>query len=156
MGRKPDSSFSKFTRMLGRTVDNPAVQEVPKQYFPYNIYTNETTGLTNIKVDETQYTPEELTAMMLTHVKDMTNHFGGKTIKDCVITVPSFFTQHEKEALYTAAEIADLNVLSLIEENTAAALQYGIDRPNENGTVLFFNMGAGSTQGILIPSLPLL
>lgn len=63
-------------------------------------------------MDETQYTPEELTAMLLQHVKDMTLAFGGKAIKDCVLTVPSFFTQHEKDALYTAAEIADLKVLA--------------------------------------------
>lgn len=147
IGRKPESSFAKVFRMMGRSVDHPLVQEVPKQYFPYTIYKNETTGLTTLKVDETQYTPEELVAMMLQHVKDMTHAFGGHNIKDCVITVPASFTQHEREALYTAAEIADLKVLSLIEENTAAALHYGIDRVFEQPqTVLYYNMGAGSVQ----------
>lgn len=147
IGRKPESSFAKVFRMLGRSVDHPLVQEVPKQYFPYTIYKNETTGLTTLKVDETQYTPEELVAMMLQHVKDMTHAFGGHNIKDCVITVPASFTQHEREALYTAAEIADLKVLSLIEENTAAALHYGIDRTfDQPQTVLYYNMGAGSVQ----------
>ena len=86
-------------------------------------------------------------AMILNHVKEMTLNFGGKKIKDCVITVPSSFTQHERAAVYTAAEIADLNILTLIEENTAAALHYGIDRVFETPyNVLFYNMGAGSTQ----------
>jgi hypoxia up-regulated 1 len=147
IGRKPESSFAKVFRMLGRSADHPLVQEIPKQYFPYSIYANESTGITHLKIDDTHYTPEELVAMMLQHVKDMTQAFGGHSIKDCVITVPSSFTQHEREALYTAAEIADLKVLSLIEENTAAALHYGIDNIFETPqTVLYYNMGAGSVQ----------
>eukprot|EP01039_Chlorochromonas_danica_P006723 gene6723-7432_t len=147
MGRKPEASFSKFFRMLGRSVDHPAVKEVSSQYFPYNIYRNETSSLTSISVEDEAYTPEELLAMMLQHVKDITANFGGKVIRDCVITVPSSFSQHEKAALYTAAEIADLKVLSLIEENTAAALHYAIDRTFDKPTVvLYYNMGAGSTQ----------
>lgn len=135
MGRKPELTFAKANRMLGRTVDHPLVQEITKkQFFPYKIYANETTGNTCIQVDDiesTYYTPEELIAMMMQHAKDMTAAFGGNVIKDCVITVPSSFTQHERRALYTAADIADLRVLSLIEENTAAALHYGIDRVSE-------------------------
>jgi len=84
---------------------------------------------------------------MMQHAKDMTVNYGGQSIKDCVITVPSHFTQHERRALYTAAEIADLRVLSLIEENTAAALHFGIDRVFETPhTVLYYNMGAATTQ----------
>ena len=167
MGRKPDVTFAKFYRMLGRSADHPLVQEVLKQYFPYEIFTNEvrmelvdyqkyafsyiillqTTKGSYMKMDDTYYTPEELIAMFLNHVKEMTLNFGGKKIKDCVITVPSSFTQHERAAMYTAAEIADLNILTLIEENTAAALHYGIDRVFDTPyNVLFYNMGAGSTQ----------
>lgn len=148
IGRKPEVSFAKVYRMLGRHVEHPLVQEIPnQQYFPYSIYANETTGISHLKVDDSQYTPEELIAMMLQHVRDMTHAFGGHNIRDCVITVPSSFTQHEREALYTAAEIADLKVLSLIEENTAAALHHGIDRTFETPqNVLYYNMGAGSVQ----------
>lgn len=147
MGRKPELSFAKIYRMLGRVAEHPLVQEIPKQYFPYEIYTNQTSKNTCIKLEDTYYTPEELIAMILNHVKEMTLNFGGKKIKDCVITVPSSFTQHERAAVYTAAEIADLNILSLIEENTAAALHYGIDRVFDTPyNVLFYNMGAGTTQ----------
>ena len=168
MGRKPELTFAKFYRMLGRSADHPLVQEVLKQYFPYEIFTNQvritvveilisfdsydilsrkTTKGSYLKMEDTYYTPEELIAMFLNHVKEMTLNFGGKKIKDCVITVPSSFTQHERAAMYTAAEIADLNILTLIEENTAAALHYGIDRVFDTPyNVLFYNMGAGSTQ----------
>ena len=73
--------------------------------------------------------------MMMQYAKDITQNHGGKVIKDCVLTVPSSFTQHERMAIYAAADIANLRVLSLIEENTAAALHYGIDRYN---TVQYF------------------
>lgn len=147
MGRKPEVTFANIYRFLGRTADHPIVQEVKNQYFPYQIYTNETTGATTFKVDDTQYTPEELMALILQHVKDMSEAFGGKAIKDCVITVPSSFTQHEREAVYTAADIADLKVLTLIEENTAAAVHYALDRTFDNpANVMFFNMGAGQLE----------
>ena len=149
MGRKPELTFAKLYRMIGRTPEHPLVKEITEEhYFPYKIYANEThSQATTLQVAETHYTPEELMAMMLQHVKDMTQNFGGKAIKDCVITVPSSFTQHERNAVYTAAEIADLKVLSLIEENTAAALHYGMDRTFEEPTVvMYYNMGAGSVQ----------
>mmetsp|Transcript_28468 Transcript_28468/g.48847 ORF Transcript_28468/g.48847 Transcript_28468/m.48847 type:complete len:933 (-) Transcript_28468:116-2914(-) len=147
MGRKPELTFSNIYRMMGRTADHPIMQEFKSQYFPHQIYTNETTGATTLKLEDTQYTPEELMALILQHVKDMSEAHGGKAIKDCVITVPSYFTQHEREAVYTAADIADLKVLSLIEENTAAALHYSLDRTFETPThVMFFNMGAGATD----------
>jgi len=147
MGRKPESSFEKMFRGIGREFNHPLVKEIVDQYHPYNIYKNDSTGLTTIQVEQANYTPEELIAMILQHVKDMANNFGGHSIKDCVITVPSYFTQHEKDALFTAAQIADLKVLSLIEENTAAALQYGMDNTFDQPTnILFYNMGAGSVQ----------
>lgn len=148
MGRKPDLTFTKFFRALGRSANHRFVQELKtSQYFPFEYYANQTSDHLTLKVDQTYYTPEELIAMMLQHVVDMTQAFGGHQIKDCVITVPSYFTQHEKEALYTAAEIADLKVLNLIEENTAAALHYGMDRTFDTPqTVLYYNMGASSVQ----------
>lgn len=147
MARKPEVVFSKFFRMIGKTETNPRVSELKKQYFPYEIYTNGTSFLVSIPAGETSYTPEELLAMMMTHIKDITKEYIGSVVKDCVITVPMSFTQHERHALYTAAEIADLNVLSFIDENSAAALHFGIDRVfDEPHNVLFYNMGSGSIQ----------
>jgi len=150
--KKPESTFVKLNRAIGRSTDHPLIQEYKQQFFPYEIYSNETTGKTLFKQEETYYSPEELLAMMMQHAKDITAASGVKGIKDCVLTVrkslikyityviffliscclfeqvPSSFTQHERAALYAAADIADLRVLSLIEENTAAALHYAIDR----------------------------
>ena len=151
MGRKPELTMARFSRILGHSPDHPLVNELKSHYFPYNVYENETNHLTSIQVEETYYTPEELIAMMLQHVKQLTFNHGGKVVKDCVLTVPSSFTQHERSALYTAASIADLNILSLIEENTAAALQYGIDRVFEQPhTILFYNLGSSSLQVTIV------
>jgi hypoxia up-regulated 1 len=79
-------------------------------------------------------------------VQDITKAFGGQAVRDCVITVPSFATAHERRALLAAAEVAGLKVLSLMEENTAAALHYGKDNVFDNKTVLYYNMGAAATQ----------
>lgn len=147
MARKPELTFARLTRTLGRAFDHPIVQELNKNYFPYEFYKNETSGRTCVKQEETYYTPEDLLAMMMQHAKDMTTNYGGKVIKDCVLTVPSSFTQHERASLFAAADIAELRVLSLIEENTAAALHYGIDRVfEEPHTVLYYNLGANSLQ----------
>lgn len=86
--------------------------------------------------------------MVLSHAKDITSAYGVEgNISDCVLTVPSFFTQHERRALLDAAALADLNVLALIDENTAAGLHFGIDRiDEEQQNIVFYNMGASALQ----------
>ena len=109
----------------------------------------------NLEIDggKESYTPEELVAMVLGHAKEITNAYGeekGTTlgnIRDCVLTVPSFATQVERQALMDAAELADLNVLSLIDENTASALNFGMDKMYDDAQIIiFYNLGASSLQ----------
>lgn len=95
------------------------------------------------------YSAEELVAMTLQDAIRLASDEAGMPVKDVVLTVPVFFTQKQRQALLDAAEIAGLNVLSLINENTAAAVQFGIDldhAANTTKTVIFYNMGASSTQ----------
>jgi len=101
-----------------------------------------------ISVEGNEFTPEELVAMVLTHVKDFTKAYGATgNVKDMVVTVPSFYTQREREAVMDAVSLAEFNLLGLIDENTAAALHYGIDRVEEQDkNVLFYNLGASSLQ----------
>ena len=150
MSRKPELTFTKLLRMLGKPHDHANVQVLnEKQYFATKMVMNETSGVAGLQLnEETLYTPEELVGMMLQYAKDITRDYSnGQSIKDCVITVPSSFTQHERRALYDTAALVDLKILSLIEENTAAALHFGIDRVfEEPHNVLFYNMGSGTTQ----------
>lgn len=119
-----------------------------ERHYPISPVYNETRSGVCLHIDGRTFTPEELVAMVLTHAKDITNAFGVPgEVKDCVLTVPSFYTQHERRALLDAAALADLNVLALIDENTAAGLHYGIDRIEEEPrNILFYNMGASALQ----------
>ena len=148
MARKPQLTPSQMSVMLGREADHPSVQVLKERHYHFTPTYNETRSGVCLSIDGKEFTPEELVAMVLTHAKDITAAYGVTSpLKDCVLTVPSFYTQHERRALLDAAVLADLNVLALINENTAAALHYGIDRIDEKPqTYLFYNMGAGSLQ----------
>lgn len=111
----------------------------------------------NVQTDN--FTPEELIAMVLSHAQEIAVKYaaeaGGaelKTIKDCVITVPSFLTDAERRSYLDAAHLAGLNVLVLMDETVAAAVQYSMDKTFADGplTMLFYNMGAVSTQVAIV------
>ena len=148
MARKPHLTPSQMSVMLGREADHPSVQMLKERHYHFTPSYNETRSGVCLTIDGKDFTPEELVAMVLTHAKDITAAYGVTSpLKDCVLTVPSFYTQHERLALLDAAELAELNVLALINENTAAALHFGIDRIDEKPqNYLFYNMGAGSLQ----------
>lgn len=100
-----------------------------------------------------EYTPEELTAMILNHAEEITIAYGKEKghvlgeVRDIVLTVPSFATQAERRALLDAAKLGNFNVLSLIDENTASALNFGMDKVYEEPQIiLFYNLGASSLQ----------
>ncbi|CAG2256140.1 HYOU1 [Mytilus edulis] len=103
---------------------------------------------------ETFYSPEELIAMLLEKGREYAETFTDQSIKDCVITVPAYFTQAERKGILSAAELIDLNVLQLISDNAAVALNYGVFRRKEfNGTVqyyMFYDMGATSTTATIV------
>ena len=124
-----------------------------ERHYPHVPIYNETRYGTYVSVNKHDYTAEELVSMVLMHAKDITKAYGEEkgaslgTIKDVVLTVPSFATQHERMALLDAAALADLNVLALIDETTAAALQYGMDKIEEQPKIIvFYNLGAFSLQ----------
>jgi hypoxia up-regulated 1 len=98
-----------------------------------------------------RFSAEEATAMYLAHIKEFSELHTSSPVRDAVLTVPMFSTQAERIALIDAADLAGLNVLGIVEENTAAAIHYGIDRI-ENGThtLLLYNMGSASTQLSLV------
>ena len=98
--------------------------------------------------DARVYSPEELFAMILTHCKENGERHGSTKVSALSLTVPNFYNQFQRLAIIDAVEITGMSLLSLIDENGAAAIQYVLDRSfTENVTnILFFNMGAGSTQ----------
>lgn len=148
IARKPTFTPYSMNMLLGRDESHPVVKGLADRHNPLPASYNATRSGVCLTVSSTSYTPEELVAMVLTHAKDFTVADGVTApIKDCVLTVPCFYTQHERRALLDAATLAGLNVLALIDETTAAGLHYGIDRIEEEPlNVLFYNMGASSVQ----------
>ncbi|CAG0915624.1 unnamed protein product [Notodromas monacha] len=149
--RFPKQAYIYLLDVLGKTPDNPLVQQFLKRFPQYEIVADPETGLAVFRHDEnTLYSPEELIAMILNKGREYAQEFvEQKPIKDVVITVPAFFNQAERRAMLRAAELANLKVLQLINDNTAAALNYGIFRRKEftetPQRILFFDMGASST-----------
>ena len=162
LSRKPEQAYARLTEFLGRSDSHPAVTTLlRKSYLPTTVRFNATRGALALGAPAattqeyggtwTEWTPEELVAMILSYAKDITRAYGGNVVRDCVITVPTFATQLEREALLVAAELADMRVLSLIEANTAAALQFGLDRKyEETKVILFYNAGSESVQASLV------
>ncbi|KAK2388427.1 heat shock cognate 70 kDa protein [Trifolium repens] len=118
-------------------------------YLPFEAKEDSSRGTVNFVVDKngTEYSPEELVAMVLTYAANLAEFHSKISIKDAVIAVPPYFGQAERRGLLQAAELAGINVLSLINEYSGAALQYGIDKDfsNESRHVVFYDMG--SSQG---------
>ncbi|MDE9365593.1 molecular chaperone DnaK [Luteipulveratus sp. YIM 133132] len=96
------------------------------------------------EIDGKKYTPQEISARILQKLKRDAESYLGDTVTDAVITVPAYFDDHERQATKEAGEIAGLNVLRIINEPTAAALAYGLDRGKEDELILVFDLGGGT------------
>jgi molecular chaperone DnaK len=96
------------------------------------------------EIDGKQYTPQEISARILQKLKRDAEQYLGDTVTDAVITVPAYFNDAERQATKEAGEIAGLNVLRIINEPTAAALAYGLDKGKEDELILVFDLGGGT------------
>ena len=97
-----------------------------------------------IDIDGTKYTPQEISARILMKLKRDAEAYLGDTVTDAVITVPAYFNDAQRQATKEAGTIAGLNVLRIVNEPTAAALAYGLDKEGKEETVLVFDLGGGT------------
>lgn len=147
--RRPQTAYSQIRRFLGATPDHPQVVSLlQEEYFPYTLLQNVTRGTVSLEHENKKvFHAEELVAMVFSHARQITDAFAEAPVKDWVITVPSFFSQAQRQAMLDAAEISGVRVLSLINENTAAALQHAVHSTfTEPRRILFYNMGSTSLQ----------
>nr|XP_026494052.1 hypoxia up-regulated protein 1 isoform X1 [Vanessa tameamea] len=152
--RFPKNSYKYLLDLLGKPYDHPLVQAYKERFPYYEIAPTDRGTPEFIHDDNTKYTPEELVAQLLAKAKDFAEISHGQPITECVITIPGYFNQVERRAMKEAASLAGLNVLQLINDYTAIAINYGIFRRKEiNETAwhaLFFDMGAASTKAALV------
>jgi len=141
-------------RFIGRTWADPIVQaEAKKMSYQVTDKDGKPSFQVNYKGEDKSFSPEEVSAMILTKMKETAEQYLGETVTDAVVTVPAYFTDSQRQATKDAGRIAGLNVLRIINEPTAAALAYGLDKTNDGEkNVLIVDCGGG-THDISILSL---
>jgi len=138
---KPKETIFSIKRLMGRKYSDASVAYDMK-WLPYNIKSGRD-GMAMVEVQGRTFTPQEVSAMILTKIKtDAENYLGGK-VTQAVITVPAYFDDSQRQATKQAGEIAGLEVLRIINEPTAAALAYGLDKKNAHN-VAIYDLGGGT------------
>lgn len=136
-------------RLIGRRFSDPPVQEDMK-HWPFKVVP----GLADkpmievsYKGEKRQFSPEEISSMVLTKMKEIAEAFLGQTVKNAVVTVPAYFNDSQRQATKDAGLISGLNVLRIINEPTAAAIAYGLDKKGTSSAeknILIFDLGGGT------------
>jgi molecular chaperone DnaK len=135
----PESTIYSIKRFIGRRFDET---EAERKTVSYKI-TDGADGACKVTIRDKDYTPEEISAMILRKLKDDAEKYLGEKVTSAVITVPAYFNDSQRQSTKNAGTIAGLDVLRIINEPTAAALAYGIDK-KKNETVLVFDLGGGT------------
>ncbi|XP_050681648.1 heat shock protein 68-like isoform X3 [Leptidea sinapis] len=142
----PSNTVFDAKRLIGRKFDDPKIQQDMK-HWPFRVISD--CGKPKIQVEfkgeVKTFAPEEISSMVLTKMKETAEAYLGSSVKDAVITVPAYFNDSQRQATKDAGAIAGLSVLRIINEPTAAALAYGLDK-NLKGerNVLIFDLGGGT------------
>ncbi|TME56588.1 MAG: molecular chaperone DnaK [Chloroflexi bacterium] len=135
----PENTVFSIKRFMGRKYDEV---ETERKMVPYKVVTGNA-GRVEVEIQGKRYTPEQISAMILQKLKTDAESYLGEKVTDAVITVPAYFNDSQRQATKNAGEIAGLNVVRIINEPTAAALAYGLDK-KENEKILVFDLGGGT------------
>ncbi|XP_013110576.2 heat shock protein 68 [Stomoxys calcitrans] len=142
----PKNTVFDAKRLIGRKFEDPKIQDDMK-HWPFKVMNDcgKPKICVEFKGEQKRFAPEEVSSMVLTKMKETAESYLGTTIRDAVITVPAYFNDSQRQATKDAGAIAGLNVLRIINEPTAAALAYGLDK-NLKGerNVLIFDLGGGT------------
>ena len=144
----PSNTVFDAKRLIGRKFNDPVIQADMK-HWPFKVV-EASGGKPKIQVqwksEEHEFLPEEISAAVLVKMKQTAESYLGESVKDAVITVPAYFNDSQRQATKDAGAIAGLNVLRIINEPTAAALAYGLDKVSQQGEkhILVFDCGGGT------------
>lgn len=136
----PTNTIMSIKRFMGRQFDE-VTGEI--SHFTYKVVRGEN-NTPRVDIDGRLYTPQELSAMILQKMKKTAEDFLGTEVKEAVITVPAYFNDAQRQATKEAGEIAGLNVRRIINEPTAAALAYGLDKQHKDSKIAVFDLGGGT------------
>lgn len=142
----PENTIFDAKRMIGRRFDDPVIQSDSK-HWPFKIINKNNKIYIQVKYKNEirEFTPEEISSMVLTKMKETAESYIGETVKDAVITVPAYFNDSQRQATKDAGTIAGLNVLRVINEPTAAAIAYGLDKKKDKEqNIIIFDFGGGT------------
>ena len=136
----PENTVSSVKRFIGRSYDETSEE---RKTVAYNVVKGKD-GRSVVDIDGKEYTPEEISAMVLQKLKADAEKRVGQPITEAVITVPAYFNDAQRQATKDAGKIAGLDVKRIINEPTAAALAYGLDKVNKDQKILVFDLGGGT------------
>ncbi|GMI08666.1 hypothetical protein TrLO_g12656 [Triparma laevis f. longispina] len=143
----PEKTVFDVKRLIGRKYNDKSVQ-ADKKLVPYEIVSKDEKPY--VKVDDATYAPEEVSAMILQKMKATAETFLGKEIEHAVVTVPAYFNDAQRQATKDAGTISGLKVERIINEPTAAAIAYGMDKSGGESNVLVFDLGGGTFDVTLL------
>lgn len=136
----PKNTIASIKRFMGRRYDEVS-SEIKTVSYDLNKAED---GVARVKIDDRQYAPQEISAMVLQKMKQTAEEYLGETVTEAVITVPAYFNDAQRKATQEAGAIAGLTVKRIINEPTAAALAYGLDKKDKNQTIAVYDLGGGT------------
>lgn len=137
----PEKTLFAIKRLIGRRYDDP-VTEKDKKVVPYSIIKGDN-GDAWVQAGEEKYSPSQISAFILQKMKETAESYLGEKVEQAVITVPAYFNDSQRQATKDAGKIAGLEVLRIINEPTAAALAYGLEK-KDGGTIVVYDLGGGT------------